>query len=283
MIKYCLIFVFLLKSYFGNTAVPGQLAYADSLFSNASYQLAAMEYEHTYFLSTDNIEKATSLLRKSYCLKNLYEFTKAYETLQRISMSNIPDSTQFSIRYEKILVSHLAGDEQQAETGISDLDYATKDSLLLNKSLLLKIIVKNELQKWNDADSLLRVYVRYKQIILAPSDFTSLLKKPRLLNPKTMKVISYFIPGSGQICTGHVFRGISSIAFQGTFLLYAIVSIRDGFYISGVTTGLGIFQMFYFGGTRYAYYLAEKNNAKKLSIYNKKIKDFLLKTERGKE
>jgi hypothetical protein len=282
IIKYCLFCVFLCKGFSGNAVSPGNLAYADSLFNAANYKLAAMEYERAYFFSVDSFEKEIALLKKSYCQKNLNDFEKAYKTLQRITLINIPDSIQFKVLYEKVLLSYLSGNPQQAETEIVELDVKIRDYQLLNKYLFLKVIVKNELLKWNEADSLLKLYFQLNKSDANSTEMTSLLKKPRIRNPRTARTISYLIPGGGQIYTYHIFQGLTSFALQGTFLYYTIASIKNGFLISGLTLGAGIFQMFYFGGARYAYYLAEKNNAKKISLYNKKIKDFLLNTERSK-
>ncbi len=282
MTRFCLIFIFLFKAFSGSAAVPGQLAYADSLFKAANFKQAALEYEHVVFLNGDSKEKATALLQKSYCLKNIGEYEKAYRTLQRINLSNLPDSIQFKIRYENLLDAYLSGNEQEAETAIADIDYNTKDPELLAKCLYLKIIVRNDFFKWIEADSLMKIYLNINHINADSAHIEALLKKPHLINERTAKILSYIIPGSGQMYSGHVFRGLTSIVFQGAFLGYTIMSIKNGFYISGFAVGFGVFQMFYLGGAKYAFYLAEKKNEKKINLYNKKIKEFLLNTERRK-
>jgi TM2 domain-containing membrane protein YozV len=279
-IKYCLICAFLFSGFSGKTDPPGQPDYADSLYNATSYDLAALEYEHTFYLSNDNIDKATALLRKSYCLKNMSEFDKAYTTLQRISYASLPDTMQFKIRYENAVVSYLSGNNTQAEAALLDIDYHTNSAEQIKQCLYLKILVKNELLKWDEADSLLHIYIETNQLSPDSANLSQLIKKPHLHNPQVAKKLSFIIPGSGQIYTGHVFRGFTSIVLQGSFLGYALFSIKEGFYISGFALGIGIFEMFYFGGARYAYYLAEKNNAKKINAYNKRIKDFLVKNER---
>ena len=282
IIKYCLICVYLFKSFSGSASTGRPLAYADSLFSVANYRLAALEYERAFYFSRDANIKALALLRKSWCLKNLQQFDKAAQSLQRITIDNLSNIMQFKIRYEYGLDCYLAGNFVQAEAGMTDIDYHTSDAALVNRALFLKILIKNELLKWNETDSLLKAYIKINSENADTTQLPELLKKPRLKNPKTAKILLYIIPGSGQIYTCHLLRGLSSITFQGVFLGYAIESFSTGFYISSIISGLGIFQVFYFGGARYAYFLAEKNNAKKIKNYNNKIKDFLTKTERKK-
>ncbi len=215
------------------------------------------------------------MLKKSSCFKRLNEFGKASETLQRISFNELSDSLQYQVRYEHALSLLLQKKYDEAELQYIDINFYTHNESLRNQSLFLGIIIKNELRKWQEADSLFIEYIKFNNINIDSVKISELLKKPKLLNPKTAKIISYFIPGSGQIYSGHVFRGLTSIAFQGSFFTFTFLSIKNGFYFSAATTGFGIFQLIYIGGARYAYYLAEKKNAKKIETYNKKIRDFL--------
>ena len=106
-----------------------------------------------------------------------------------------------------------------------------------------------------------------------------LLKKQRLLNPKKARIISYIIPGSGQIYSGNILRGLSSLILQGSIGTYTYFCFKNGFYFSGVFTGLMIFQMLYSGGARYASFLTVKENSKRIKLYNTKIREFILKHE----
>ena len=253
---------------------------ADSLYSAGNYKLAALEYERLFFYSNDEKIKDEALLKKSYCYKSSGNYEKAAQTLQRIDISDASDSAQFNIRYEHALDCFLYGNYDETENILMQIDYYTKNKNLSKTCIYLGILCKNELNKWSEADSLFNIYLKIKNISITSDSVNKLLMKPHLLNPKTAKIISFIIPGSGQIYTGHVFRGISSLILNGSFAYYTYFSFKNKFYLSGIITGFGVFQMLYFGGARYAFYLAEKENAKKIMLYNSKIREFILKNEK---
>jgi len=279
IIRYCLICVFLCKGFQAKTEIPLGIAYADSIFNAGNYAIAAMEYEKIFFFSENSEERSIALLKKSYCYKSLSRFDKATATLNRIDIGRLPDSVQFSVRYEKAINSFLSDNYTDAENYLAEINYYTPDSSLKAECLFLEILTKNELQKWNEADSLIYLYLSTNNIKIDSSELKSLLKKPKLRNPNTAKFISYIIPGSGQIASGHVFKGLSSLIFFSSSAMFTVLSIESGFYISGLTTGLVISDMFYFGGARHASFLVNKKNTTKKNAYNKQIRNFLLKTE----
>jgi hypothetical protein len=273
--------VFLCRSLLAFTSNPVNSGYADSLYNSSNFQLAALEYERVFYSAQDNVLKCEALLKKSYCYKSSGDYVKGAQTLQRIGLSDLPDSTQFNVRYEHALDCFLAGNYQEADDMLMQIDFYTKEKSLINKCIYLDILNKDELQKWDEADSSFYIYLKTKNISIDSATVHDLLKKPKLLNPKTAGIISYIIPGSGQMYSGHIFRGISSMIFEGGFGVYTYYSLKNGFYLSGLLTGLSVLQMLYFGGARYAHYLAEKENAKKIELYNSKIREFILKQERN--
>jgi TM2 domain-containing membrane protein YozV len=238
-----------------------------------------MEYERIYFVSRGSEEKSLALLKKSYCQKKLGNYESAIVSLTRAENGKISDSLKFLISKEHALLCYLNDDCSNAELMLGQLDQLVKDTLKQYDYLYLKIIVKNELMQWDESTALLKKYVKHNHVILDEQTQEALFKHPKLLNAKTARVISYIIPGSGQIYSGHVFRGLTSIGFQGGSLLYTILAVQNKFYLTGIFTGFGLMQMFYFGGARYAAFLAEKENAKKSDAYNKKIRDFVLSVE----
>jgi hypothetical protein len=232
-----------------------------------------------FYSSMDDVLRCEALLKKSYCYKSLGDYEKGAQTLQRINLSFLSDSLQYKVRYEHALDCFLAGKYGDADELLMQINYYTKNKDLTNKSLYLDILNKNELQEWDAADSMFYVYIKLKNIAIDSNTIHDLLKRPRLLNPKTAAIISYIVPGSGQMYSGHVLRGLSSIILQGGAGTYTYFCIKDGFYISGVLIGFDIFQMLYFGGADYAYYLTDKKNTDKIMLHNRKIREFILKQE----
>jgi hypothetical protein len=279
IIAYCFICAFLCKGFSGKTENPSQIAYPDSIFSAGNYSFAAMEYERIFFSSESSTEKTVALLKKSFCYKNLLQYGKANTTLERINTDSLSDSLQYAVRYEKALNSFLGESYYNAQGFLYEIRLYTKNTELISKSLYLEILTENELRNWDKADSLLMCYLAINKTNIDSSELNVMLSRPKLLNPKTAKILSYIIPGSGQMMSGHVFRGLTSIVFQGSAAAFTYLSIKNGFYVSGFTTGLGIFEMLYSGGARYAYKLVLKKNSDKINSHNQKIRDFVLMQE----
>jgi tetratricopeptide (TPR) repeat protein len=280
--RYCLICVFLCRSISAITANTSGWETADSLYAIRSFKLAALEYERLFYASHDDLEQCNALLYKSYCYKLSGDYEKAAQTLQRINLSFVADSVQYNVRYEHALDCFLAGKYEDADELLMQLNYYTRNKQLADECLYLDILNKNELHEWDAADSMFYIYIKLKNIAIDSNAVHELLKRPHLLNPKFAEIISYIVPGSGQMYSGHVLRGLSSILLQGGMGALTYFSIEDGFYISGLLIGFTVFQMLYFGGANYAYYLADKKNADKIMQHNRRIREFILREEKWK-
>ncbi|OIP03026.1 MAG: hypothetical protein AUJ97_05300 [Bacteroidetes bacterium CG2_30_32_10] len=240
--------------------------------------LAAAEYERIFFISADVNIKNTALLKKSYCYKQDQQFDVAANTLKRIDFNKTTDSIYTIVAYEYALNSFLNEDYNETLLQLNDLDNKVIDSVYESKCLMLKILTLNELQKWKEATITLNNYFKINHIKVDSLVKSELLKKPKLKNEKLAKNMSYIIPGSGQIYTGHWGRGFSSLLLSGAFATYTYISFVNGFYLSGVFSGFSPFRMFWSGGANYAEYLAKQKNKERISQHNKKVKNFILKT-----
>lgn len=279
MTRYFLICVFLFGSFSGKADSP--MNHADSLYNASSYSCAALEYEWVNFTATDNTTRAVALLKKSYCYKKLGNFLTALSTVKRIQYDDLDDSLLFRLRYEHALLAYLCGNYNEADIYLSEIGFYYNDSIA-NSILYLDILNQYEMQQWHDADSLFQKYIMLNSEFIDSSGLQQIAHRPELLNPKTAKIISLIIPGSGQIYGGKIIRGLTSIIFQGAFALYTYINIREGFYLTAFTSSFGEWFMFYTGGARYAEFLTEKENASRINQYNKSVKSFILQTENRK-
>ena len=98
----------------------------------------------------------------------------------------------------------------------------------------------------------------------------------KLKDPSKAETLSYFIPGSGQMYAGKVFRGITSLVLQTGLLGFAGYSFLNGYYFSGTFTGVSLFYVFYMGGARHAEYLAQEYNKNRIAKIQDKIELFLI-------
>jgi len=280
MIRYCLICILLCKSFTSNAdTIVSNFKTADSLYLSGNYNKAALAYERIIFLSSSDYERSNALLFKSYCYKKEQLYNDALKTLQRCNSLNTDDSIRYTLNKERALIAFLSGNYPDAESTLNLLDHSITDSSKHYEYLYLEILVLNELQQWGEAAELLKKYMHHKNLDTESEENKYLFMQPKLLNSKTAKTLSFILPGSGQIYSGKLFRGLSSTILNGSAITYSMLSVEKGFYLSGIFTGFNLFMMFYTGGSRYAEYIANKENAKRVAAYNKKIRDFILTQE----
>lgn len=258
---------------------------ADSLLAQAQFTNAAIAYERCVFACQDTgtVLQKQALIKKSFALKAAGNFSQALATLYRIPLSDMPDSLRIAIGYEIVLNAYLSGQYADAQSQLEQLAFYTADTVLLNQTLFLKVLVLNELQKWDEAKVCFRQYLALNK--LPPSlaeEYYGFMLHPRLKNPEKARRISTFMPGVGQLYGGNTAAGLISLGLQLGLLGFGVYEIWQGYYLTGFGTGLALFQAFYFGGIENAEAVTKKKNKQKVSSYNNRVKDFILSVEHAR-
>lgn len=228
----------------------------DSLFLSERYFEAAVAYERSFFLSDDNLEKSSLLLKKSYCYKALGEYSEALEVLHRISRVK-NDSLARLFTYEKVLLNYLLKDYQLAYNELlkSEVRYGAGT----REQQVLKFLVLVGVEKVDEA----------KQFLVSHSSDFGLTKeeavtffdpKWKLKNPDKAYTLSLFLPGVGQMYAGHFFKGLISGGIQLGLVAFTAYHLWNGYFFTGGMTGAAFFYTFYLGGARYARQLAIQKN-----------------------
>lgn len=282
-IKYCLIFIFLCAQFL-TKAESKVFVGIDSLINNQQYFDAKIECERIIYSSSDNSVIAYALLKKAQCSKYLNEFEEASKTLERVNFINLSDSLQYMVRYENALCSYLYGSFEYAEHQLKQINYFISDTTLKNNSILLNILVYNELKKWDESALLAKKFISLANISRAEKDslnnilaeLYSARSQPKLRKSKKARVLSTFLPGLGQVYAGYPVEGAFNTSLHLIFIGVAGVSIYYKYYLTGYFGGLGLLQKFYYGGITRTEYLTNKKNHIKLRKYNDNIRDFLI-------
>lgn len=279
MIRFLLTCLFLSAGFLNNIKAQDIFSVADSLFSVGKYSHAALEYERIIFQSSSVQLQNNAILKKSYCNKNEGIFEKSLETLSRINLNNVTDSLRIKILYEIALNAYLDSKFLLAANTVQEAIYYTKDTASQNNLLFLKILALLEMENWEEVLPLLKQYLIANNIT---ENHAELFKSPQQKKLTSAKILSYIIPGSGQIYAGHPARGLSSILLQSAFIAASIWAFLNTFYIAGIIYGASTFFALYTGGAKYAQTLALNGNQKKINAYKQSIKDLVLQTEENK-
>jgi len=264
-VRYCLILIFLSGIYTCNS--QDILAKADSLMESGDFGQAGLYYEWAMYSESGTDVYFSAINGRIRSLKKQGHYFRAADFIDRLPKAALPDSVSLPIIYESLLLNYLDGNYEEVRSRyllsgqyLSGSAYKTGADLLVCLSNLMT----------GNYDNVLTSAEEYiKQV--APSDHTdSLLVEfktifdineiPKPRNPRTARILSMIIPGSGQAYAGYPGDGFISFGLHALALGGAGLAFVHGFYVTGWIGGLGLLQKLYFGGNQRAAHLAEEKN-----------------------
>lgn len=274
----CLICTFLLGGFsISHAQNKGIFNEPDSLYAIKQYDEAFVAFERICYFSEDGLKKTEALYRKAECLKQLKRFNEAERCLNRIDLSELPDSLSFKIRYQAALNAYLGSHFTDAESYLTQLFFYIPDSNLTTKALPLFALVLNELQKWNEAKE---IFMKHHSNDSLTANILALYNPkntPKLKNLEKAKLLSTLIPGTGQMYAGYFWEGLGNASLQVVCLGFTGVAIWQKYYVSSLFVGYSTFFRFYQGGVVRTEYLVNKKNYELTRRYNDKLKTEILK------
>lgn len=274
----CLICTFLLGGFsISHAQNPGVFNEPDSLYAIKQYDEALLAFERIHYFNDENFLKIEALFKKAECLKQLKRFNDAERCLNRIYLTELPDSVSFKIRYQAALNAYLGSHFPDAESYLTQLFFYTTDSNLTNKALPLFALVLNELQKWNEAKEKLIQYKSNDSLTTALTALYNPKNIPKLKNLEKATLLSTLIPGSGQMYAGYFWEGLGNATLQVVYLGFTGVAIWQKYYVSSLFVGYSTFFRFYQGGVVRTEYLVNKKNYELTRKYNDTLKTEILK------
>ncbi|MBQ9312038.1 MAG: hypothetical protein IJ213_03230 [Bacteroidales bacterium] len=252
---------------------------ADKYFEDKDYSNAVLEYERVYFYAQNSETQKLALQKKALSYKKRGKYLLSAQTLERIPLYAMNLEEKDSVFYEKLLCFYLADDFISAENLLKNksLDLEENSS---NKTLLMEILVYNQLGNYSKAKDKLSEY--YKHTSYLSDEDKSLLDNlyqnpPKQKKESTAKLLS-FIPGLGHIYSGYWFEGFSAFVVNGGILAFGIYEVWKGDYITVWVAGAGLLSAAYTGQQKRAVYLSKKYNYLKNKSFNNEIKYLLLPT-----
>jgi TM2 domain-containing membrane protein YozV len=249
------------------------------------YEKALFEYnQHPEVFSGDTLRRLTNrlLYQKIQCQKSLRSFEDAWQTVQRFDLSDPTELLQFKWRYESVLCGYLNQRYNEAYGQIQQTRFYITDSILTVPLDVLEILTLNELNRWEESKAVFRRYAARNQLSVNIDELYAFIRKsPK--SPDKAQLLSFLMPGLGQMYAGYPKQGMVSLGLQALSLGFGVYHILNRYYLIGFFTGAGLFQSFYFGGARRAGLMAEETNRKRKAKNNQKIRALLVENEQKKE
>ena len=250
---------------------------ADKYFEDKDYSNAVLEYERVYFYAQNSETQKLALQKKALSYKKSGKYLLSAQTLERIPLYAMNLEEKDSVFYEKLLCFYLADDFVSAENLLKNKSLDLEENTS-NKTLLMEILVYNQLGNYSKAKDKLSEY--YKHTSYLSDEDKSLLDNlyqnpPKQKKESTAKLLS-FIPGLGHIYSGYWFEGFSAFVVNGGILTFGIYEVWKGDYITAWVAGAGLLSAAYTGQQKRAVYLSKKYNYLKNMSFNTEIKSLLL-------
>ena len=232
-----------------------QLDYANNLFKSQQYFDAITEYKRLLFFNSSNDYDFTVNMQIGQCYKAGALFDNAVKFFS-IAEKNATNSDQkYSAKIQQVRVNILRKTTDRALDLLNDIE---KSGLFVDK--------KDSINYWRGwtymiADNWHKASESFGNIA-SNHDLKKLCDG--VLNKKVSvtfaKVISYILPGSGQIYTGNYFSGIMSLGYNILFGYLSINSFAENRIFDGIATGSLLWLRFYRGNIENAKNFAEEKN-----------------------
>ncbi len=220
--------------------------------SDAHLLSSCVSLEQQIFSESSLEKKDSLLLAKAVVYKQYQDFENALKTIDRISNLAGPDLSS-RVMDEKIKLNYLMGNHKQVKNLIAETifleDYQKSKDIILFESLNYVA-----LQELDQARESFETLVRDKEVI------THAFRKVKFKNPEKAFILSFIVPGSGQIYAGRTFKGLLSLGVQAPLFYVGFSGISRGYVFTESIPSIALFQGFYFGGAEYAKELAIEYN-----------------------
>jgi len=260
--------------------------FADALMKEGDYYRAITEYKRELFFSTDPSTKQRCLLY----IARAYRKSARYASAVPYAASLAEDTTAVNdVRSAALLeLGLIYVDWGRAALAASCFERAVADDSTGFARLGLGLVDMQE-------DRPARAAAAFRQIALTrgdsasrvdllhlASDTEAMAATPRL-SPALATTLSFFVPGSGQMYSGHLYDGLQAFAFVGAFALATVASYqyehRVRHHLGWTYAGISVTALFHganlIGANRTAHY----RNWKRRLDFDRAVRSRVLRYE----
>lgn len=263
------------------------LAKADSLFQAGDFFVASIAYERAFYQATDMHVRTLANLGKVQANKQLGNYQKALDDIQRSLTYTADPEVRLQVIYEAAMCAYLAGAYRESLMHIHLINHQYRDKAVHKKLRLLEGLNLVQLEEWDNLIDFVNDQthgVNARVVLDAVASLHDQLDpeaRPTVKKPQKARLLSTFIPGMGHLYAGDPGKAFLNASSQALSLGTAALLLLNGYYIGTVTLGLNLFQSFYFGGIRQAGTLAESRNERMTERYKRQLSEGIIELERS--
>ena len=246
------------------------IKFADNQYNKANYRLALKEYQRAIFFSSDNIDylyrqTANSFFRLKKYKEAAYYYELSYKTTKNDSIKNeillqkascyiITKKFQFVLLELINLPNNLSPYFTYRKNFYYSVTYFGLEDFKRSKKYFLKLVDDNQISKIKEINQIF--------------DKKRNLYRP---NPKTAKIFSILLPGTGQLYIGDVKNSLNSLILTGGLAVLGIYMAQYYSIFDAIISTAPWFLRYYKGGYKSAKKIALKKRAKKRNDSYRKL------------
>ena len=266
---FFIIVVILLLS--NNVSADDLLSLGDHYFNIGNYYSAITEYKRFIFLNEIKTNNSLVYKKIAMCYRQMGKFNKAIENL-KISLLESETSKQKNERRLDIAVIYMADKKYSlAEFYLTKTIMFTKEDSIKKKAFALSILNSVYQAKWSNSKVYLENYYNlssyfdkktYNELITLIDE----ADKTKYRSTKKARIMSYTLPGSGQVYGGNYVDGLNAFVINGIFF-YSLISTLVSKDFVNVFNIISFGQRYYKGNVLNAEKCIENYNKKKSKSY----------------
>lgn len=244
--------------------IQRQVEFADNLFNQKLYYDAITEYKRLLFfdVNRDYGYYANTKIAEAY--KGGAKFDEAIQFFKEAELSTLDQEEKFKAEEEIIKVNILRGTTERSFELINQLSKEQTDSEKLKMLDYWRAWTYMFANKWEIAHEILNIYPEFNEL----SNYCKQVIDEKY-SVNFAKLLSYILPGAGQIYTGEYLSGTMSLAWNVLFGYLTINSFVEKRAFDGFAIGTLLWMRFYRGNIQNAERFAENKN---IEIANAKLK-----------
>lgn len=269
--KFLLIWLCLFSSLCA-TAQQNFTSTADSLLQQKNYFVANLMAEEILFNNSNSTEVDEAVSIKIQTYKAQKNYKQLYDFIATCYQLNTSDSFKNILLYEEALSAYLTNRYAQA-VNLFKFCKTTKQQQIFIDALI--IVCYNHQQYWDTAKILYKNFC--EKYATDSNEVVKLYSlKPNLKNARKAKILSTFLPGTGQMYAGKTGEGIINLLLQSTCIYTSFLWWSLNYKWATVLLSGNFWNSFYDGGKRRATHLVEEYNRKKIKEYNQALNRLIL-------
>jgi tetratricopeptide (TPR) repeat protein len=241
------------------------LEFAKSQIKEGNYELANKALHRVLFFDTEfSHPEAVELIAESYYMVSDYLNARYYFALASVQSDN--DSLKAEFAFKKVLCNLNLEEFQDAKIELLSFEGELTAQQNWSYNLLSGITAFN-LEEYDEARKYLVMCTDTANHQIVNRHFDEIHKLERRYNPRTARILSIVLPGSGQFYAGDYKNGINSIALVTGLAAAAATLAVSITFIDAAIVVFPWFQRYYMGGFQRASNIAlDKQMTKKKEL-----------------